>query len=248
MINNMPSFPLKIVSLNIEMDRHFDRIIPFLKEQKPDVILLQEVFEKDIPYLEKHLEMKLVFTAAIKYLLINNEKQKLGTATFSNLEITKHYSDYYHGDGRNLPVTHYGEAEKGARSILVVEVVKDHQFYCLVNTHFSWTPNGKPDAQQHKDLTAMLYLLSKIPEFILCGDFNTPRGMPIFDAIAHKYKDNIPSYIRTTIDKNLHRAGDLQLVVDGLFTTLPYHVDSIEVVNNLSDHCAILATISKLAI
>ena len=94
-----------------------------------------------------------------------------------------------------------------------------------------------------QDLKVLFELLENIPEFILCGDFNAPRGTAIFDSIAEKYKDNIPQDISTTIDKNLHKAGDLQLVVDGLFTTPEYKVDSIKILDKLSDHCAILATI-----
>lgn len=89
----------------------------------------------------------------------------------------------------------------------------------------------------------LLKFLSEIPEFILCGDFNAPRGGIIFDTIASKYKDNIPSEINTTIDKNLHKAGDLKLVVDGLFTTPSYQITSIKIIDSLSDHCAILANI-----
>jgi len=49
---------LKLISLNIEKDRHFDLILPFLKKHQPDVILLQEVFSKDIPKIEEALQMK----------------------------------------------------------------------------------------------------------------------------------------------------------------------------------------------
>ena len=44
---------LKIISLNIEMDNHFERILPFINEVQPDVILLQEVLGKDKAYLEE---------------------------------------------------------------------------------------------------------------------------------------------------------------------------------------------------
>jgi hypothetical protein len=77
----------------------------------------------------------------------------------------------------------------------------------------------------------------------MCGDFNAPRGRLIFDRIATKYKDNIPPYVTTTIDKNIHHAGDLQLVVDGLFSTSKYEVRSVQVLDGLSDHCAIIGEV-----
>jgi exonuclease III len=33
----------KIISLNIEEDKHLERVLPFFKHQQADVILLQEV-------------------------------------------------------------------------------------------------------------------------------------------------------------------------------------------------------------
>ncbi len=234
---------LKIVSLNIQYYRHFDRFIPFLKKHKPDVVLLQEVLRKDVCYLEKALGMKGTFTILSRFRL-ENVLQDFGIATFSTLPIIKHYNLYYRGDGENPPILRDIPPYNTARALLVTEVTKDRNKYCLINTHFTWASEGKPNELQYHDLDILLQMLATIPEFILCGDFNAPRGTPVFNAISTKYKDNIPSHITTTIDKNLHKAGDLQLVVDGLFTTPNYQVESIELVNNLSDHWGILAEIS----
>jgi len=238
----MQTDPLKIVSLNIEKDKHFDRIIPFLKKQQPDVVLLQEVFSKDIPILEEALGMKHKF-AVMKVLLREEEQLPFGIATFSSLPITKSYTAYFNGDGANPPIGPQGDPLKTARAISVAEVIKENKTYCLVNTHFTWTPDGQASDLQHQDLHTLLKLLSLLPEFILCGDFNAPRGKAIFDKIASLYKDNIPLDVTTTIDKNLHRAGDLQLVVDGLFSTPEYRVESVKLFDNLSDHYAISAKV-----
>ncbi len=247
MNNPKQTLPLKIVCLNIEFDKHLDRIIPFLTKEQPDIVLLQEVPVKDIPFLETALKMKSVSTV-VNFIQWNKIPQNSALVTFSALPILNSYSAYYRGDRDHLPLIHEGDAaevmaEKTARAILVTETIKDGQRYRLVNTHFTWSPNGKPTDQQHQNLKILFQLLSPLPDFILCGDFNAPRGTAIFDAIASKYKDNIPSHVTTTIDKSLHKAGDLQLVVDGFFTTPHYHVESIEVLDNLSDHWAILAEV-----
>lgn len=240
----MNSNCLKIISLNIEQDNHFERIVPFLKEQKPDIILFQEIFEKDLSYFEHEMGMSSIFTG-LNYMYQGDKLLQLGIATFSALPRINHNIAYYRHSAESLPTIKQGEPEKMARAILVTEFTKDAEKYCLVNTHFTWSPNGCPNNQQILDLEILFKLLEKIPHFLLCGDFNAPRGTAIFDAIAQKYKDNIPNYISTTIDKNLHCAGDLNLVVDGLFTTSQYHVDSVEIVNELSDHCAIVAQIKN---
>lgn len=233
---------LKIISLNIEKDKHLDRVIPFLKQEKPDVVLLQEVLFKDIPQLKEELEMNHAY-AIMKVLIRGGEQYPFGIATFSSLPIVKNYSAYYRGEGVNPPVVPEGNPLNTAQTILVTEVLKDDQTYCLVNTHFTWTPDGNASDLQHQDLNSLLALLSPLSDFILCGDFNAPRGRVIFDKIASRYKDNIPAHITTTIDKNLHRAGDLQLVVDGLFSTPKYRVESVELFDNLSDHLAISANV-----
>lgn len=226
--------------MNIEQDKHFDHIIPFLKKSQPDIILMQEVFLKDIPFLEKTLEMHSSF--AILNTFRDIEKSEFGLVTLSAWD-SKSYNIYYRGNPSNPPDIGKGEAFNQARAILVTEVVKGKNQYRVINTHFTWTPDGQPSERQYVDLDIMLQHLSKLSDFVLCGDFNAPRGKPIFDKIASKYKDNIPPHITTTIDKNLHKAGNLNLVVDGIFSTPKYQVNSVEVIPGLSDHCAIMARV-----
>lgn len=88
----------------------------------------------------------------------------------------------------------------------------------------------------------MLALLD-LTNIIFCGDFNAPRGRQIWSILSSKLKDNVPNEITTTIDGNIHRAGNLQLVVDGLFTSSNYKVCDVQVISGVSDHCAIVAGI-----
>ena len=223
MSNPTQTSSLKIACLNIESDRHLDRVVPFLKKEEPDIVLLQEVLFKDIPYLEEVLQMKSVSTV-LNLLEWGGVPQNSGLVTFSTLPIINTHSAYYKGNKDQLLLVYEGEAaetvaEKTSRAILVTDIVKDGQQYRLVNTHFTWSPEGQATDEQHQNLKILFQLLSPLSDFILCGDFNAPRGRAIFDAIASRYKDNIPLHVTTTIDKNLHRAGDLQLVIDGFFTT-----------------------------
>jgi exonuclease III len=43
---------LKIICLNIEKNTHLNRVLSFFNRERPDVVLLQEVLERDIPLLE----------------------------------------------------------------------------------------------------------------------------------------------------------------------------------------------------
>ncbi len=78
---------------------------------------------------------------------------------------------------------------------------------------------------------------------MLCGDFNAPRGGPVFDKLADHLADNIPPAATTTIDPNLHRSGALELVVDGLFTSPHFTASDVALHPGLSDHQGVTATI-----
>lgn len=88
----------------------------------------------------------------------------------------------------------------------------------------------------------MIELLGERP-LVLCGDFNAPRGGPIFSQFAERWRDCIPQHIATSIDPDLHRAGALQLMVDGLFTTADFAVSNVRMHCGVSDHKAITADI-----
>src|SRR3990167_2102131 len=240
----MQERPLKIISLNIEMDRHIDRIVYFFKVEQPDVVLLQEVLDKDRSTFEQALEMK-GFYIAQNILRSNQGESSIGLLTLSKVPILQHDTVFYKGNNTHLLRVNISESKKIARAFLVTEVTKDRQHYCLVNIHFTWSHNAEPTEEQHKDLDALLPLLFKIPEFILCGDFNAPRGTAIFDKLASRYKDNIPNNVTTTIDKQWHRGGDLNIVVDGVFSTEKYQVEGVRVVDNVSDHCAVVALVRR---
>ena len=175
---------LKIISLNIEQDKHFDRILPFLKENQPDIVLLQEVFAKDIPFIEKATGMKSAF--AILNTFRGVENSQAGILNLSSVAVIKSNSIYYRGNGSDPPVIGLepGEGANMARAILVTECIKGNHQYCVINTHFTWTPDGHPSENQRIDIDIMLQQLAKIPEFILAGDFNAARGRPIFNKLA----------------------------------------------------------------
>lgn len=241
----MQNTDLKVISLNIEMDNHLDKVISFFNEQQPDIILLQEVLEKDINLLVNAIRMHHFYTKQ-NILCFDSYDAILGLLTLSKTPFNHCHEIFYRGNNKNLIKMTKKEPEKTSRALSMVEILKNNQPFYLINTHFTWSPDGKPNADQYTDLESILYLLGLIPEFILCGDFNAPRGTPIFDKIADHYTDNVPIHIRTTIDKNLHRAGDLGIVVDGVFTTPGYQVTDIDIINGLSDHCAIVATIQSI--
>ncbi|MEA2056412.1 MAG: hypothetical protein U9O78_01685, partial [Patescibacteria group bacterium] len=52
---------MKLISVNIEGDKHLDKVLPFLKKEQANVICLQEIYEHQQKNFEKELKMNSFF-------------------------------------------------------------------------------------------------------------------------------------------------------------------------------------------
>jgi endonuclease/exonuclease/phosphatase family metal-dependent hydrolase len=234
---------VSIVTLNIEHDQHLAKIQNFFLQRQPNVILLQEVLRRDIHIFRDNLGYECIFTG-LGFVEVQGTIEEIGLLTGSKLPILDSDVSYYFGNSEDLHLISLETITKMARAIIRIEVQSNGQTYCIANTHFTWTPDGKPTPQQHIDYKALLNILRPTPEFVLCGDFNAPRGTTIFDNLACIFKDNIPLEVTSTLDKKAHKAGHLNLVVDGVFSTPKYKLFNITVISDLSDHCAIYGEVA----
>ena len=236
---------VKILCLNIEGDRHLEKVVPFLKEQNPDIICLLECFKVNVPFFEKELNLHGFFFAQANKLRRISErdvdpKGYQGIAVFTKLDVNS-VSGMYYTKG-NIP--EYSGPNGQDRVLAFLRVEKEGKEYSVAATHFTWAANGGTNNEQSQDLKAMLELI-KDEELILCGDFNAPRGGEIFTALSMHFKDNIPVEVETTIDQNLHKVKGLMYVVDGLFSTPSYDVKNVQVIDGVSDHKALAADIER---
>lgn len=247
------SSKLKLISLNIELDRHLERVLPFLQAEHPEVVCLQEIFEKDMKVLEETLGMTSHFEP-VSIVDVNYVDGKLcldedlarkgpqGVGFFTKLPVRLSGVEYYHGKP--------GEITKHSvdysRFLLWRQVEKYGELFTIGTTHFTWTPDGSTSDEQIEDVRKLLRILEQFLEIAFCGDFNAPRGREIWGEIAKCYKDTIPQEYVSSIDPVLHRAKGLQVLVDGLFTTPGYTASEVRLVEGLSDHKAIVGTLEKL--
>jgi endonuclease/exonuclease/phosphatase family metal-dependent hydrolase len=243
---------IRLVCLNIERSKHLDVIEAFLVAQKPDVVCLQELFERDIPFFEKLVGPCVAFGIYGQHPLDPPEEgfSMEGVGIFSALPVQENTVRFYVGSEDHARI----RAPKSIpddTSLVSCTLTKDGETFRIATTHFTWTPDGLPTEKQRIDMRALLAALGEQKELILCGDFNAPRGGEIFSMLAGAYKDNIPPEYKTSIDVNLHRAGKIvseemdKKMVDGLFSTPEYVVSDVGLHSGVSDHMAITATISK---
>jgi endonuclease/exonuclease/phosphatase family metal-dependent hydrolase len=243
--------PLKLVSLNVEGNRHVERVFSFLEKTDADVICLQEVFETEFRLLRRVLRMHGMFAPVTRigekeYKNVSGTPGIEGVGLLTRLPFRELSQHYYLG--AHHPIPEYKDRDMNTinRVLVTATVTRDGADYIVGTTHFTWTPDGKANDDQRRDIKSLLKILAGIPEIILVGDFNAPRGREIWGMLASLYKDNIPADVDTTIEANLSRHGDLRLVVDGCFTTPHFKAVRVDLIQNISDHWAVRAELIRV--
>ncbi len=248
-----PGPTIKLITLNVEMNRHWDRIVPFLERESPDVLCLQELFDRDIKMLANRFGYQYVYIPTTKIAY------DTGTAVLTRLPLKDVNSAYYYKPAPEIQ-TFRGATLVELRATVHEGIVwgaieKDGARFTVASTHFTWTPDGKPNENQDRDIVSLFKILDGIPALILCGDLNAPRGdNRIYRSLIERFKDNIPADIETTLDMDLRKETDpverarlRTYVVDYIFSTPEYAVSDVRRVCGLSDHCAIVANVSRQA-
>ncbi len=244
---------VSLVSLNVERSNHLDAVEKFLSSRSPDIVCLQELMVSDVERLGKAASASSTLFVPMG-IRPNESDAVLGIGIFSRHTMRARDVRYYRGAPDALPNSFNGDASTNNafnRMLALVDIEKEGMLFRIATTHFTWSQGGAATDEQRRDMTALLGILDTLGEFILCGDFNAPRGGEIFALLASKYKDNIPPQYKTSLDLTLHRAGKTHAdelstkMVDGLFSTPGYAISDIELIPGVSDHCAIVATIAK---
>ena len=241
---------MKLISINIEHNKHNARVMSFLDKERPDVVCCMEICEQDVPKYESLLGMQSFFKRVNKATMEHGgHEDYVGNAIFAKKLLSKDFKYYYGSEEAVGPYTPSSDITKFRNNsqlpLLWANIEHNGKMYRIVTTHLTWTMAGESTAFQLEDVENMLALVKGLGEIVLVGDFNAPRGGETFSRIAKHYKDNIPAKYATSIDQHLHKVKGLQYMVDGLFTTPAYSASDVKLVDGVSDHMAIVANMSK---
>lgn len=232
---------LRIVSVNIEGDKHLPKVSEFLRKENADVVALAEVMEKSVDFLAGDSYPHRVYASNVV-----KPEGEMGVAFLSRYPLISQ-TPFYCGEYTPDSLPPFGRGTH-APVVLFAEVQKEGDTFRLGVVHFSWTQDGGVDERQRRHTQKLLDYLEERGEFILMGDFNMPRGGEMYSLLAAHYHDNIPAHVTTTIDPYLHRVnignpGKLAFVVDYIWTTPQYHAENVQIVSGVSDHCAVKSDI-----
>ena len=87
---------LRLLTLNIEGDRHLDRIAAVIARHKPDIACLQEVFENDLSSLTAEGRYQAKFAAtALVVDPVSGTARKWGVAALTRLPVNTQDVNYY---------------------------------------------------------------------------------------------------------------------------------------------------------
>jgi endonuclease/exonuclease/phosphatase family metal-dependent hydrolase len=243
---------LKLISLNIEKDNHYDTVLSFLDKEAADVICLQEVPESFIVHL---LERNyLISFAPLAIFPHKNGDDKNGILIGSKFPVQSQ-TNYYHRSDENLvKYTKGNEANTLSLSYIMSSIETSAGIFNIATTHIIDTEAGKEDDVQVAIMNSMLAKLKKEPDHLICGDFNMPRGYnKLYEEVTKEYKDNIPKHYQSSLDRNLHRLGNVEIdepifdkfMVDYIFTKPPYVASDVRLEFGVSDHAAVVANIFR---
>jgi endonuclease/exonuclease/phosphatase family metal-dependent hydrolase len=248
---------MKLISLNIEDNKHLTRVLPFVQNESPDVLCLQEVFEVNLEQF-KNLGYTCVFfpdtQKPLDGVFSNN-----GEAICTRGEIQNHQVYYYRNN--DAPLQRFNQAEKlksvhsMKNGILCADILLNGDTYRIATTHFTWGPDGTTaSAEQIADMGVLLSLSQRMSPHVLCGDFNIARNSnPLYTELLAHYTDAVPLSYTSSLDANLHRLGSVpekrylfdSYMVDYVFTQPSYMAHDVRLEFGVSDHAAIVATITK---
>lgn len=241
---------MKIISLNIEGNRHLDDVLAFLQTEQADVVCLQEVFAVHVDQITEATGMRAFYTPLSNVTTNSVHADAFGYWGLLQLvsaerQIIDQSAEFYFGSKDSIPIFFENENPNSInRAVSWTKVAEQNRDIVVATTHFTWSPKGEATQEQRRDLIAMESVLNKLPPHILCGDFNAPRGREIFSKLTKSYIDNIPPEVTTTIDGNRHKAGPIQYVVDGLFSSPEIKITDVKIVSGVSDHCAVVGKIA----
>ena len=240
---------LKLVSINIELNKHLDEVASFLSREQPDVACLQEMVESDMPRFQKALGLPgrfepMGFPRLPHHLQMGLGEHPFGIAMFSRFPAQFEVL-YYHGTPDVVP-SFTAAPFAVNRMFLHASVTAEGKAYSLGTTHLTWTEGGEANERQRQATKLFLSVFKRFPNIVFCGDVSAPRGKEIWSMFSARYKDNIPLEYDSSLDPNLHRLKDhKKFVVDGLFSTPEYVCHDTKLVEGISDHMAIVSQIER---
>lgn len=248
---------IKIMSLNIwHGGRLFDAAVDFIRQENPDILALQEVYDGTDPHLETRFRCYTELRHNLKYphsvfdteFIDNLAEGRIpqGNAVFSRFPIANHSVDMFMGP---IDQDYRDEDKKYAeitRNVQTLELATPEGLVNFINFHGVWGLEGEADSPDRKKMSdALLGAAAGKPRCILVGDTNAKPVNPALQRVEEKLVSVFGDTLASTFNmRQKDNPGYASAAVDMIFVSQDVRVISKAVPDvDISDHLPVIATV-----
>lgn len=249
---------IKYITLNIlEGGVFFDNIATFLKQEQPDIVGFQEVYNGESPeFPKKYRSIQLLQQVLQNYHYsfapVFSEKLPLGEAELGNAIFSRYpiveekntffdipYDSQYKKELRN------GDFSYEPRSVQWTKIDIEELYVNIFNVHGIWGHDGDDNPRRIKMSQTILDQVGEKTKVILAGDFNVQPHTQTISMIEKRLKNIFKDELTSTFNmRHKDNPGYATAVVDMIFIS-----DDIALIEktcseaDVSDHKPLIAVL-----
>jgi endonuclease/exonuclease/phosphatase family metal-dependent hydrolase len=220
---------VKIISINIEAANLLDQLLEFVREQTPDILLMQEVFISHesldrrfhiLEHLQDILRNYYLDRAATYDTYRGGTMVEAGNAILSRFPIVESQTFFYsipYTSNYVEPTNDYSTVPRNLEYIQVDLGVKKLNVF---NTHGVWGFDGLDNDDRLYMSRIIVKQIKRLPHVVLGGDFNVGPNTQTIKNIEKHLVNIFKSDVRSTF--NMKRKSNpvyANLVVDMMFVS-----------------------------
>ncbi len=224
---------VKIINLNAWYGGRYtwDNIVSYLREEKPDIVFLQEAYMSDDPDVPVFLRTVSSLADLVGFPFSESAPQftqqgqdlcaPVGNAILSKLPLTLKNIEWLQGSGGTVVDDRdLANVPDFPRNLLHCRIVVGENTYNLINLQGVWAFDGTETERQRKVGEKIKNYIADAPNVILAGDFNvneyTESVHMLQENLVNVFKGERTSSFNMTRKKN---PGLATAVVDFVFTS-----------------------------
>lgn len=212
--------------------RLMDNLVEFLRQERPDVLAMQEVFDgrepareprfRSIAVIGKAAGLAHVAFAPTQNQVVGDSTLPYGNAVLSRFPVTQTGVWFY-----DVPFQErLAVADRGFThfpcNLQHVTIGLDGEPLHVFNTHGIWDRHGRDNPRRLQMGQTIADRMAGLRPAILCGDFNVNEGTKTIDRLGEKLTNVFAPDRRKTsfnVGRKPKNSGYVKAVVDFIFTT-----------------------------
>ncbi len=236
---------ISILQWNVWYLEDIKNITTFLKENKADIICLQELtidFDKQNNiHTPEYIAKELGYNVHYQEITFADKSVKLANAIFSKYELSGTRTVWVNQEQGS------GSYDDENRAYVEVKVTVDGKELTVGTVHMSYTHAFEPSERKLQETDALVEAIKDNSQnFVLTGDFNAHPDSKVIKRIESHFKNLGPDYDQKTwttkpFSYNGFEADALDWRLDYIFGSSDIVVNSSEVLQTeFSDHLPVI--------